>query len=502
MPARDASEAPKLRVVIAPGECDLSTRNGRIRWRHAQKRGGPCGIGLFSLLDAIFFRNSTFDDSSQLFKPLNSKNQKKSPASSSDPSSSSSSFTARVFSAPHPRTGKEHQYLLHRRRREQRKEKEEGKDEGDQKAAPSPSSTSSSFAVVSLLEASRFAFSHGSWFHGGRDKESVCSDAGVLLLTEVDPLFVALPALDSARALSREQRELKKKEQNGENDNDNNNGEGRFVDAEAAVCGGERGDDAGRRAAAALPLLLALAGGREEEEKKVEAKNEDSEIPSPSSSSSPPLSPPSPRSKARSTLLRAAGDALASICDVKSVGGDSYFRLCDSKAESWLRLKARKAASVLKEKGGPAFAGLEGEALEAAGGALVAEWLPREWSEKMGWPVPGSSSSNSNSSSRPASASAKAATPVVETPSWAPVSEKSTGPFTRDPNLPPETESFMQREERYQAAGDFAKKLKLDAAAAAREKAKAVRQDAKALAAKKEASTMKSLAGFFVVKKK
>lgn len=327
----------------------------------------------------------------------------------------------------------------------------------------------------------------------------------MLLLTEIDPLFVALPVLDSARALPSEQR--KKGEENdappGDSAAAGNNNRGRFVDAEAAVCGGEKGDDAGRRAAAALPLLFALAGGREEIE-----ESKDTELPCSSSPPPPssPLSPPSPHSKARACLLRAAGEALSSVCEVKVVDGDSYFRLCEERTRAWLRLKARGAAAALGRTVGPAFAGLEGEALEAAGGALVAEWLPGEWSERMGWPCPGGGTGSSNAAtSRPASAAAASEPAAPDAPSWAALAcseQASAGPFTRDPNLPPEHETLVQREERYQAAGEFAKKMKLDAAAAAREKAKAARQDAKELAAKKEASTMKSLAGFFVVKKK
>ena len=416
-------------------------------------------------------------------------------------SPSSSAFTAHAFSAPHPRTGKDTQYLLHRRRQRGTAE-EQNKENGDDDDNKGKS-------VVSLLEASRFVPSHGSWLYtcrssssskekeGEKQEGAVCSDAGVLLLSEVDPLFAVLPALDSARA-------LKQKVGGGEGPDDSND-LGRFVDAEAAVSGGERGEDSGKRAAAALPLLVALAGGREEEGgEEVEEGKIDTEMPSPSPS--PPLSPPpSPRSRARSNLLRSAGLALSSVCETKTVGGDTYFRLCERRLETWLRLKARNAAAALKATGGPAFAGLEGEALEAAGGALLAEWLPRELSEKMGWPSPGGSGSgaSASSSSRPGSAKPAAAVSTPVAPSWVPASEKTTtGPFTRDPNLPAETESFAQKEERYTAAGDFAKKMKLDAAAAAREKAKAVRKDAKAMAAKKEASTMKSLAGFFVVKKK
>ena len=457
------------------------------------------------LSSAFFFffskSRSTIDSSPVFLRPQNlflslslflflslpklNNNDKKTATSSSPPAAAS--FSAHAFSLPHPRTGKDVQYLLHRSRR----------------TSDETTHTSSTSVVVSLLEASRFAPSHGSWFYGGEgDGESVCSDPGVLLLTEIDPLFVALPALDSARALMSEQR---RKNNEGEEDEENSasNGGGRFVDAEAAVCGGERGEDSGKRAAAALALLVALAGGRGEEEGGKEQDTEMAPSPSsPSSSSPPPLTPPSPRSRARSNLLRAAGEALSSVCEVKTVGGDRYFRLCERRTRAWLRLKAGAAAAVLKQRGGPAFAGLEGEALEAAGGALIAEWLPREWSEKMGWPCPGGAGNSAAAAARPASASAAAAkhTPAAA-PSWAPAAT-TTGPFTRDPNLPSETETFAQREERYQQAGDFAKKVKLDAAAAAREKARAVRQDAKALAAKKEASTMKSLAGFFVVKKK
>lgn len=415
------------------------------------------------------------------------KTQRQKTASSS--AATTSSFSAHAFSLPHPRTGKDVQFLLHRSR--SRREGESG-------------------AAVSLLEASRFAPSHGSWFYGGAGggedgsnkgessaaAAGVCSDPGVLLLTEVDPLLVALPALDSARALKSEHR--RKNDEEGEEEGSaaaKKNDGGRFVDAEAAVCGGERGEDCGKRAAAALALLVALAGGgrgnAEEEEERRDAEM------APLDCSSPPLSPPSPRSRARSDLLRAAGRALSSVCEVKTVGGDAYFRLCERRTKAWLRLKAGAAAAALKRTGGPAFAGLEGEALEAAGGALVAEWLPREWSERMGWPSPGSSHS---SSSRPASASTKQASAAA--PSWAAPDSTTTGPFTRDPNLPSETETFAQREEKFQQAGDFAKKVKMDVAAAAREKARSARQDAKALAAKKEASTMKSLAGFFVVKKK
>ena len=420
--------------------------------------------------------------------------------SSSPSSSAASSFSAHAFSAPHPRTGKDVQYILHRSNSKREEKKD---DDEDDKCGGSDKNRASSSSVVSLLEASRFAPSHGSWLlEPGRGEEgAVCSDPGILLLAEVDPLFVALPALSSARALRSGER---RRVEGGEEQEDaaavaagECSDVGRFVDAEAAVCGGERGEDSGKRAAAALALLVALAGGREDGGEK----EKDAAMPAPSSSpdccSPLPLSPPSPRSRARSSLLRAAGEALAPVCEVRTVGGDSYFRLCERRTEAWLRLKARAAAAALKQTGGPAFAGLEGEALEAAGGALVAEWLPREWSERMGWPCPGA-----GSSSRPGSAPA-ANSRQDPVPSWAPESEKAAGgPFTRDPNLPSETESLMQREERYQQAGDFAKKMKLDAAAAAREKAKAVRQDARALAAKKEASTMKSLAGFFVVKKK
>ena len=324
--------------------------------------------------------------------PKLNNNDKKTATSSSPPAAAS--FSAHAFSLPHPRTGKDVQYLLHRSRR----------------TSDETTHTSSTSVVVSLLEASRFAPSHGSWFYGGEgDGESVCSDPGVLLLTEIDPLFVALPALDSARALMSEQRRTHNE---GEEDEENSasNGGGRFVDAEAAVCGGERGEDSGKRAAAALALLVALAGGRGEEEGGKEQDTEMAPSPSsPSSSSPPPLTPPSPRSRARSNLLRAAGEALSSVCEVKTVGGDRYFRLCERRTRAWLRLKAGAAAAVLKQRGGPAFAGLEGEALEAAGGALIAEWLPREWSEKMGWPCPGGAGNSAAAAARPASASAAAA---------------------------------------------------------------------------------------------
>ena len=452
-----------------------------------------------------FFRNPL--DSSrcqpQAPLPLPKIQNKKTGSSSAATSSSSAFFSAHVFSVPHPRTGKDVQFLLHRssnREEEKKKKNDDGDDDKDDDDGNKTRTSSSPSSVVSLLEASRFAPSHGSWFYAEEGRgEAVCSDPGVLLLTEVDPLFVVLPALDSARALMSERR--KEGEENASaaaaGDSAAANNGGRFVDADAAVCGGERGEDSGKRAAAALALLFALAGGREIKEEGKDEENDTEMMPSSSSPpdcSPPPLSPLSPRSRARLGLLRAAGEALSSICEVKNVGGDSYFRLCERRTKTWLRLKASAAAAALKATGGPVFAGLEGEALEAAGGALIAEWLPREWSERMGWPCPGASPNSS--SSRPASAAAAAA------PSWAPASEKVTGTFTRDPNLPSETETFMAKEERYQEAGEFAKKVKLDAAAAAREKAKAVRQDAKALAAKKEASTMKSLAGFFVVKKK
>lgn len=482
-----------MRVVIAPGTRKV-TENGESDMMRAPRRARERG-NAWSWAFGAFFSKSARQLPFFLLRPHNlfrlfpfSQNSTTKTASSS----AASSFSAHAFSLPHPRTGKDVQFLLHRSRKE-----------GDE--------------IISLLEASRFAPSHGSWFYGaagdgdgdGTGGESsaagVCSDPGVLLLTEVDPLFVALPALDSARALKSEQR--RKNDEEGEGSAaKNNDGGGRFVDAEAAVCGGERGEDCGKRAAAALALLVALAGGGRGNAEEEEEERRDAEMapapPPPSSSPapldcSPPLSPPSPRSRARSDLLRAAGRALSSVCKVKSVGGDSYFRLCERRTKAWLRLKAGAAAAALKRTGGPAFAGLEGETLEAAGGALVAEWLPREWSERMGWPSPGSSHS---SSSRPASASTKQAPAAA--PSWAPATTTASGPFTRDPNLPSETETFAQREERYQQAGDFAKKVKMDAAAAAREKARAARQDAKALAAKKEASTMKSLAGFFVVKKK
>lgn len=395
-----------------------------------------------------------------------------------------------------------------------------------------------------LLEASRYAPSHGSWFHAGNAKDGkeeetglfVCSDRGLLLLTEVDPLLVALPALDSARALSpaeRQQLRVAEAEAAAKGGGDGKSREsslslGRFVDAEAALCGGEKvskddGVSAERRAAAALPLLVALAASASSssgataavaadavaktktiDDDKNEAEDEEDE----ENNLSPPSPLASPRSAARSDLLRAAGRAIASVCDAKEAGGDSYFRLCESRAASWLRLKARRAAAALKDRGGPAFAALEGEALEAAGGALLAEWLPREWSERMGWPSPGSP----GSSAFAAPAAATAAATTLAQSKWdaprslsLPPSSTTTeggGPFTRDPNLAAPPSDFTRSEERYEAAGEFAKRQKMDAAAAAREKARVARADEKALAAKKEASTMKSLAGFFVVKKK
>ena len=119
---------------------------------------------------------------------------------SSPSSSAASSFSAHAFSAPHPRTGKDVQYILHRSNSKREEKKD---DDEDDKCGGSDKNRASSSSVVSLLEASRFAPSHGSWLlEPGRGEEgAVCSDPGILLLAEVDPLFVALPALSSARAL-------------------------------------------------------------------------------------------------------------------------------------------------------------------------------------------------------------------------------------------------------------------------------------------------------------
>lgn len=260
-------------------------------------------------------------------------------------------------------------------------------------------------AAGALLELNAHAPPHAAWLAGGW----LASDGRALFATPLDPLLLALPRLAAGTAAG-------------------------YVDAVTAV-GADDGGVVGGRLLAALAAVGRGGAGSAHE-------NEDT--------------------------ARAAATALASVCDVKTIGDDTYLKFSEARAIAWLKLKAAATGAALRASaGGGAAASLDDAGAAAAGAALLAEWLPAEWAVKIGAPAPGV---------RDAAAAATTPAPGSR---WCVAGD---GAAAGPENVPP-------------------KRQRIDPKELARAKAAAAREEARTAARKKEAKTMKSLTAFFAPKK-
>jgi hypothetical protein len=232
-------------------------------------------------------------------------------------------------------------------------------------------------------------------------------------------------------------------------------GPGQFRDAEQAL-----GADSTPGTVAALLAALAAVGGSEPAE----------DAPAPAAGEEDALTPPTPTTAAHARTLARAASALASVCETRQVGPDTYVRLDDARAAAWLRLKAGATGAALRAAAGGtgAAAALDDAAAGAAGTALLADWLSPAWASALGVPTEAEAAAARTAAVAAARAAAAAAGG----------GRPSAG--------------------EWESAEDRAKRLKTAAADKARRKAAEARADAKATAAKKEAAGMKSLSSFFV----
>ena len=150
------------------------------------------------------------------------------------------------------------------------------------------------------------------------------------------------------------------------------------------------------------------------------------------------------------------------ICDTKQVGDQYYYRLNDERVLAWLSLKAEQTKGALVEQAA-GFAGMDALGLTAYAAGILGEYLSQEWSTNLskylGLPQPGDNAGG-------ATAAGAAAPP---------------------PMYNPDVE--FDRSE--------AKRPRYDPKEAAKVKAAAARQEAKAAKIAKEAAGMRKLSSFF-----
>lgn len=146
------------------------------------------------------------------------------------------------------------------------------------------------------------------------------------------------------------------------------------------------------------------------------------------------------------------------ICDSKQVGAQYYYRLNDERVLAWLGLKVDQTKAALVEQAS-GFSGMDPMGLTAYAVGILGEYLSPEWSSKLskylGVPQPGDDAAHG----------AAVAPPLYS----------SDVAFDR-----PE-----------------AKRPRFDPKEAAKAKAQAARQEAKAAKIAKEASGMRKLSSFF-----
>ncbi|KAL4537198.1 hypothetical protein Ndes2437B_g08347 [Nannochloris sp. 'desiccata'] len=152
------------------------------------------------------------------------------------------------------------------------------------------------------------------------------------------------------------------------------------------------------------------------------------------------------------------------ICDSKQVGDQYYYRLNDARVLAWLGLKADQTKAALVEQAA-GFAGMDHMGLTAYAVGILGEYLSPEWSNKLskylGLPQPGGDSGGGT-----AAANGAAVPPPLYNPDV----------------------TFDRAE---------AKRPRYDPKEAAKAKAQAARQEARAAKIAKEASGMRKLSSFF-----
>jgi ribonuclease H2 subunit B len=150
------------------------------------------------------------------------------------------------------------------------------------------------------------------------------------------------------------------------------------------------------------------------------------------------------------------------ICDSKQIGDQFYYRLNDERVLAWLELKVEQTKTALVEQAA-GFAGMDTVGLTAYSAGILGEYLSQEWSNKLskylGLPQPGDDVAGG----------------------------LGNGVAAPPPMYNPDV-SFDLPE---------AKRPRFDPKEAAKAKAQAARQEAKAAKIAKEASGMRKLSSFF-----